>query len=143
MPARLVSVALLALAWFGFANAASAGEAIAAISVTLIGIAAFAAVRRDLDGVSRLRWAWKAVRTWPKNIILDGIEVFGGVARRRVPEGRFLTVDVAGRSEIEIAWTIMGISISPDAYVIGWDRERQVLLLHELIPSERTVWRPQ
>ena len=143
MPTRLVSVALLALVWFGFTNAAIAGEAVSAIIVTLIAVAAYAAVRRKLPGASRLGWAWKALRTWPENIVLDGIDVFGGIAKRHVPTGRLMTVDVAGRSEIEIAWTIIGISISPNAYVIGLDRDRQVLLVHELIPSERTVWRPQ
>lgn len=143
MPVRLVAAALLALAWFGFTNAASPGEVIAAVAATLIAIAAYAGVRRQIDGESRLRWAWQAIRAWPVNIVGEAVRVFAAIARRRVPDGRFLTVRIDEATDADIAWTILGTSIAPNVYVVGWDREEHALLLHELIESDEPVWRPR
>lgn len=63
------------------------------------------------------------------------------LARREVVRGRFVARDfVAGGDEGRgrRAWTVLVAGFSPNAYVVDVDAERDVVLLHDLVPSRRS-----
>jgi multisubunit Na+/H+ antiporter MnhE subunit len=149
MPARLTWTALLVLFWFGLSDDASTGEVIASVAVTLAVLAAYAVLRKhaSVPTGARPRWAWQALRAWPLKIVRDTGVALATVVRRKSPAGRLRQVDVGDASEIDLAWTIVGTSIAPLAYVVGIDERRRKLLVHELAateqPEHELVWRPR
>lgn len=69
--------------------------------------------------------------------------LFRSLVRREIHRGRFVARDFAGggddpRSFGRRAWTTLVASYSPNAYVIDIDPERDVVLLHDLVPFRKS-----
>lgn len=147
MPVRAVSLALLIALWFALSASASPGELSAAAAVTLLACGCYLAVRRttELPAGLRLRWIAKAIRTWPWKVVADTVIVLRAAVARRAPEGQMRRVRVGEATTIEAAWAMVGTSISPNAYVIGWDEAARELVIHELVPraeAKEALWWP-
>jgi len=91
----------------------------------------------------RLRWL-RRLPALPFLVVRDTLVVFGELARqvaggRRKP-GRLHTVplrslhDEAEASAFHLQATI-GISVTPNTFVIGFDHERHEMLIHQLRPT--------
>lgn len=147
MPVRVVSIALLVGLWFGLTADTSGPEVLAAVIVTLLVLAGYHAARRhgEVPTGARLRWVWQALRDWPRRIISDTAAALATAASP--PPGHFRQVEIGDADDVEIAWTIVGTSIAPMAYVVGLDERRRRLLVHELTdsgkPDAEVVWRPR
>lgn len=149
MAARLFAIAVLLLGWFGLAGDVSVPELVADLAVTATCVASLVAIRRraKLPSAPRMRWFVEALVSWPRRIISDVPRVLASVLRRHAPKGALRVVDLPHAAPIEVAWAVVGTSISPNAYVIGWDDARRRVLVHELVPTDQTddevVWRPR
>jgi len=69
--------------------------------------------------------------------------LLAGIARGRMPEGRFVVhewpVDGDDPESRGIrAWTAFAANFSPNAYVVDIDTEEQVVLLHDLVPLRKS-----
>jgi hypothetical protein len=147
MPIRAASLALLIALWFAFSTSASPGELSAAAAVTLLAAGCYLAVRRttEVPAGLRLRWIGKALRTWPGKVVSDTSIVLRAAVTRRPPEGQIRRVRVGEGTQIEVAWAMVGTSISPNAYVVGWDDTTRELVIHELVPrgeAKEALWWP-
>jgi hypothetical protein len=148
MPIRVVAIIALWLSWFGFANAISAGEAIAATAAAALTLGVQVAVRKraDVPSGSKLRWFGQAAIAWPRRIAHDLVDVLGAAVARHPRAGAFRRVRYEAPA-IEIAWCVTGTSISPNAYVVHHDEAAHELVLHELVPSNASdddvLWKPR
>lgn len=124
--------------WIAAASAATLAATVAEFGRSLAGVG----VRVPLRWVGR---AWSAV---PMVVIDFGIVLWALVlsgVRREVVRGRFRSHPFPpgepGRDTPGIrAWAELTATLSPNAYVVGIDPERQRVLLHDLVPrraSER------
>lgn len=149
MAARIVSGALLVAIWFAFSASTTIGEVIAAIVVAGIAAVAHVVVRRAAGaraGETRLRWLGQALRSWPPSILRDTATVLRALVRARPPSGSLQQVPFEPTSAAELTWAIIGTSIAPNAYVVGWDARARVLLVHTLevgAGKPDIVWRPR
>lgn len=149
MTARIACCAILLALWFACSASASPGEIVAGIAVAGLAAAAHVHIRRTTgarSGGTRVRWLWQALRAWPVTILRETATIVRAVPHAPARRGglRQVALDPAGPAEL--AWTIVGTSISPNAYVIGWDPRARVLLLHALDPARdeaQLVWRPR
>jgi multisubunit Na+/H+ antiporter MnhE subunit len=143
---RLVSFALLVLMWFGLSASASAGELIAAFAVAAAATLGHAQLSSSRGG-ARVRWVWRALREWPRRIISDARIVLAAVSRAPRHAGGFRIIPLDANSPAALAWSIVGTSISPNAYVVGYDRAARGMLVHELVPGQRrddqVLWWPR
>ena len=121
----------------------AAGAVAAAFSATAVelvrsrGYAPFAGDPRWLRALGRL----------PRAVALDMLllarALWTALVRRRRIEGRFRTVhfpDCGGddpRSEARRAVAKWLGGVGPNTYVIGFDEHRDIVLLHQLVPTER------
>lgn len=147
MPIRVASLAVLIALWFAFSTSASVGELSAAAAVTLLAAGCYLAVRRttEVPAGLRLRWIGKALRTWPGKVVLDTATILRAAVARRRPEGHIRRLQVGEGTQVEVAWAIVGTSISPNAYVVGWDDTARELVIHELVPrgdAMEALWWP-
>ena len=148
MASRMVSIAILLLAWFGFGGQFSVPELIAGGLVSVIAVAVYLRVTAsgELEPQPVLRWAARASWAWPRRIVADAWRVLAATMRREMPAGRLRRIPLDPTSERELAWIVVGTSISPNAYVIGFDESARELLIHELVPApgaQDVVWRPR
>jgi multisubunit Na+/H+ antiporter MnhE subunit len=95
------------------------------------------------------RWtAARVARPWgvPAAIVVDfGVLMWAlvrSLVRREVVRGEFVRRPVQVEGDGARAWLGLLATYSPNAYIVGFDRTRQVVLLHDLVrrrPSERPV----
>jgi multisubunit Na+/H+ antiporter MnhE subunit len=117
------------------------GAGAAAIAAT-----AFEVIREHGAPRARPRWSWlKPVPRIPLLVVRDTVTVFSELARqlrggRRRP-GRLAAVpipdvgDEAERNARHLFVTI-GVSLSPNTYVIGFEPDRNEMLVHQLVPTQ-------
>jgi hypothetical protein len=115
--------------WIAAACAATIAATIAEIARTRVGVAPRVP----------LRWL---VRAWtvPHQIVVDfGIIMWAlwrSLVRRRVVRGAFRARPFpASEGQGVRAWAAWAAQFSPNAYVIEIDRDRDLVLVHDLIPN--------
>jgi hypothetical protein len=115
--------------WIAAACAATIAAAIAEIARTRVGVAPRVP----------LRWL---VRAWtvPHQIVVDfGIIMWAlwrGLVRRRVVRGEFRARPFpASEGQGVRAWAAWAAQFSPNAYVVEIDRDRDLVLVHDLVPN--------
>lgn len=139
----LRSLVLFAL-WLVLAATAARAEVVVGILVAIVIATLMARVDRvsQVPVAIRPRWLLPVVKV-PGQILQD----FPLLARRLVhPEQqgivRRVPFDVRGTSALDVgrrALLTAGTSIGPNTVVIGWDLERQEVLVHQLERSERVL----
>lgn len=118
------------------------GAAVAAMGATLVEI-----VQNQTASHVRIRaeWLGAAVRL-PPRVLRDTITVYGAIARTirtgRPPASRFEEVPVHARGETAAdvthrALIVGGASLAPNTFVLGIDTERDVMVVHHLVPPKR------
>jgi hypothetical protein len=144
--AWLVWVAALWWFWMLLVGEWTVAEIVAASCVAAVAGAVAEVARAKNVGPVRvpLRWLARA-RTVPIMIVVDfGVitwALLGAIVRGRRVEGSFRVkkFPAGGGSPEGIglrAWTTLTASYSPNAYVIDIDRDRRLVLLHDLVPLE-------
>jgi hypothetical protein len=111
----------------------------AAVAAT---IAEFARTRAAVAPRVPLRWV---ARAWsvPARIFVDfGIvtwALFRSIVRRPVVRGEFRAHSFpAGEGQGVRAWAVWAAQFSPNAYVVDVDTERDLVLVHDLVPSRKS-----
>jgi hypothetical protein len=107
--------------------------------------ATVAEIARTRAGVAPripLRWVGRAWSV-PGRIFVDfGIVTWAlcrSLARRRVVRGEFRARNFpAGEGQGVCAWAAWAAQFSPNAYVVDIDVERDLVLLHDLVPSRKS-----
>lgn len=93
----------------------------------------------------RIEWAAKALRL-PASVATDTVIVFGAlvrmVRRGEAPASRFVEWPAAGGDDTPEGVTrrallVAGRSVSPNTLVLGVDRERDTMVVHELVPPRQ------
>ena len=152
MALRIVCFAVLVLLWLAFAGSVSPAELGCAVGGAVLAGGWRIAVRRraDVPGASAARWVAQAAWAWPRRILADTVRVLVAAVRAgpRAELGHFLRAEVPGGApDAKLAWSIIGTSISPNAYVVGWDEDARTFVLHELVPTGRDagdlLWWPR
>ena len=122
--------------WIAAACAATIGATVAELARTAVGI-------RYRVPLKQVAASW----TVPLMILVDfGIVMWvllRSLARREIHRGTFLTrgFEAGGDTPDGVslrAWTVLSAGYSPNAYVIDIDPERDVVLLHDLVPYRRS-----
>jgi multisubunit Na+/H+ antiporter MnhE subunit len=115
----------------------------AALSATVAEIVRVQDARRFRP---RLRWFLRAYRL-PPLILSDCVVVFGALWRHLVKheaiDGAFRAFQVplagkGGRASARRALLNAAISITPNTYVVGIDENNEIVLVHQLVPCERS-----
>jgi hypothetical protein len=143
--AFLVWWAVLFWIWMLYVGEWNRIEWIAAASTATVAAAAAVVVHslRLLDFRFRLGWARDLVRV-PLQVVIDFGIVTVALARvlvsRRPAEGRFVarSLDAGGADSLSAgrrAFLTVVATYSPNAYVVDIDAERDVVLLHDLLPN--------
>jgi hypothetical protein len=119
----------------------------AAIAATIAAsVAEFARARTDFSAPLPLRLVADVPQALAMVVVDFGILTWAlleGIARRRIvrgelvarerPRGSWVTQGTGPR-----AWTVLVASFSPNAYVIEVDPEKRRVLLHDLVPYDRS-----
>ena len=150
MPSRRAITSWLAVwagcfvLWLLLTSTTNGSELIAGIGAAVIAAAAFEIVRQHGAPRARPHWRWlKTAPAIPVLVIRDTVIVFRELVRqlrggRRRP-GRLRVVqlmapdDEAVRTASHLFLTV-GVSLSPNTYVIGFEPERNEMLVHQLVP---------
>jgi hypothetical protein len=121
--------------------AGAIASALAATGVELVRASGYAPFAPDR------RW-WRGYLRLPGEVLRDTWLIVALLHRhfvhREPVKGRFRIVhfqDCAGddpRSQARRATAIWLSSVSPNAYILGFDEQRDIAVLHQLVPSERT-----
>ncbi|HET9184655.1 MAG TPA: hypothetical protein VFN82_00815 [Solirubrobacterales bacterium] len=131
--------------WMLLADSREAPQVVAGLLVAAVAATGSELVRRQQLARLRLRGGW-LLRSWrpPANVPRDLWRLTVALARPARPGapagGRFRAIrfqagdDPEGRGREALA-ELAG-SFSPNTYVVGLDRERGVLLVHQLVPEE-------
>jgi multisubunit Na+/H+ antiporter MnhE subunit len=141
--------AALYLVWLVIDDNVAQPELLTGVVVALLALALAVVVRRSSTvhaqvRISMLRHAWRL----PLLLIADTVRVSATVLRtltgRRGPQGRLRAVRYRATTDSSPdvgrrVLTEWGASIAPNRYVIGIDREAEVLLVHELAPAPREI----
>ncbi len=99
----------------------------------------------------RVRWILRVYRL-PPSILADCGVVFGALWRHLVKReeinGAFRAFRIplageGGRAAARRALLNAAISITPNTYVVGIDEESEVVLVHQLVPCERSLAREE
>ena len=141
--------AALYLVWLVIDDNVAQPELFTGVVVAILALALAIVVRRSSTvhaqiRMSMLRRAWRLPLLLIADTVRVGATVLRSLTGRRGPHGRFRAVryrattdsspDVGRR--VLTAWAA---SIAPNRYVIGIDREAEVLLVHELAPTRRDI----
>jgi multisubunit Na+/H+ antiporter MnhE subunit len=130
--------------WLLLTSTVDHSELIAGAGAAAIAATVFEVVREHGAPRARLRWAWlKPAPIIPLLVARDTVLVFAELVRqlrggRRRP-GRLQVVglpdlgDEAERNARHLFVTI-GVSLSPNTYVIGFEPDRDQMLVHQLVP---------
>jgi hypothetical protein len=108
----------------------------AAVAATLAEIARTRAGVRPRVPLVWIGRAWSV----PHQIVVDfGIVTWAlvrSIARRKVVRGEFRTHPFpAGEGQGVRAWAVWAAQFSPNAYVVEIDTERELALVHDLVPN--------
>ena len=134
--------------WLLLTSTVDHSELIAGAGAATIAATVFEVVREHGAPRARPRWAWlKPAPIIPLLVARDTVVVFAELARqlrggRRRP-GRLHVVelpdlgDEAERNARHLIVTI-GVSLSPNTYVIGFEPGRDEMLVHQLVPRRPT-----
>jgi multisubunit Na+/H+ antiporter MnhE subunit len=137
--------AVLNLIWLWLISAFVVSETILGIVASALAATAATAVREQalISFRPRLRWLAAAVQL-PYRSLIESALVLAALGRqlsgRGRMRGRFRTVEVAlpddpAEAAAKRALLIAGESFAPNAYVLGVDQYRGLMLVHELVPS--------
>jgi multisubunit Na+/H+ antiporter MnhE subunit len=137
--------ALLGL-WLLFVDSSATPEIVAGLGASVVGAVAADVVRsqRAVHFRPRLRWI---VYTWrlPWRIMVDSALVMAALWRRLAMREqvrgalRAVPFPAGGDDPEAAAWrafAVIATSVAPNTYVIGFDRDRGVALVHQLVPSD-------
>lgn len=140
-----------ALGWAGLyalymmlAGETSGPEWIAgALGATAATIALIVSGNREHLGRMRLSWWWLVLKRVAPAVIRDTATVLMAAIGRSSPPGGFRCLAFEpggddGESGSRRALVVAGASVAPDSYVVTIDRDRNALLIHELVPRGRT-----
>ena len=120
------------------------GAAAAALAATLTEVALNQAGTRI---TVRLRWLAAAWRL-PRQVLGDTVLVFRALARQLVrgepPDSGFreLPVRAGGQSSADVTRRVLLVgasSLAPNTVVFGIDEDRDVMVVHQLVPDEGRV----
>jgi hypothetical protein len=136
---------VLNLIWLWLISAFVVSETILGIFASALAATAATAVREQavISFRPRLRWLARAGRL-PARSLTESALVLGALLRQLTGkgrmQGRFRTVEVKlpddpAEAAAMRALLIAGESFSPNAYVLGIDQYRGLMLVHELVPS--------
>ncbi|MBA2274395.1 MAG: Na+/H+ antiporter subunit E [Actinobacteria bacterium] len=138
----------LVLLWQLFVNTFAAPEVLAGLVAAAIAATAAEVVRGQglIHFRPRVPWLLRA-RKLPLAVIVDCRIVVGALWRRlgrgQTVKGAFTAVPFnAGGDDAEAAARralyVMAISLTPNTFVIGIDRENNVMLVHQLVSTNPT-----
>ncbi len=144
--AFFISYMLLVGVWV--AEELIAAAIVAAVSATVAEVVRVQDVRRFRP---RLRWVLRAYRL-PPSILSDCGVVFRALWRHIVKHEeingafRAFRLPVGGTGERAAARRALlnaAISITPNTYVVGIDEKSEMVLVHQLVPGERSLAREE
>jgi multisubunit Na+/H+ antiporter MnhE subunit len=130
--------------WLLFTDTLSLAELLAGAGASAISATLAEVVQHQTDTHFRMRIEWlvPALRL-PVEVVHDTAIVFGAlwafVARGKLPDSGFHEVPKqwGGESAEGVtrrALTVVGTSAAPNSLVLGIDRDRQVMVVHHLVP---------
>lgn len=131
--------------WLLLTTTVDRSEMLTGVFAAAIAATAFEVIREHGAPRARLRWSWLTVApVIPWLVVRDTVVVFAELARqlaggRRRP-GRLRVValpdlgDEAERNARHLFLTI-GVSLSPNTYVIGFEPASNEMLVHQLVPA--------
>jgi multisubunit Na+/H+ antiporter MnhE subunit len=135
-----------AVLWLLLVDNTHTSELVVGAAVAVLGASAALGVRQQRQVVlrPRLRWLlrlWRPVAAFPRDLWL----VTRALVHARRIEGRFVAIpvseargdtaeDTARRTMIQAAG-----SFAPNTYVIGTDFDRDLVLVHQLVPTDDPV----
>jgi multisubunit Na+/H+ antiporter MnhE subunit len=133
--------------WLLFAGAVSTAEIIAAIATGACAALLQALLHRQdqIPFSPRLGWFGRLVRQLPGQLLSDSLRLIAllvhALASGRLGPGRFEAVpfEVGGdnaRDATRRALVTAAVSLPPNSYVVGIDREQGLLLTHRLLPDK-------
>ena len=135
----------LVMAWLLFTTTLAASEVIAGLVAAVFGVVATVVVRRQrpVPFSASLAWFGPAWRL-PGRVVIDSwrlfVALFLHLAGRRA-SGRFRTEPFpGGRGAQSVSRRVLATaarSLPPSTYVVGFDEDADLMLLHEL-PDHRS-----
>jgi multisubunit Na+/H+ antiporter MnhE subunit len=145
-PGRIVAdVVAVAGLWLVFSGSLTTGDVVAALLVGLAAGAASAALRRHVGHEHRGARRW--VRHLPRMLVLAVRDCWtltvelARTLRGRTPRSTLRAVpfevgpgdaDDVGRRVL----TTVGLTLQPNSIVLGFDADREVVWIHELVPTD-------
>ena len=131
--------------WLLLTSTVDRTELLTGAGAAAIAATTFEVIREHGAPRARPRWSWmKPAPIIPVLVIRDTVLVFAELVRqlrggRRRP-GRLLAVpipDVGDQAERNARhlFVTVGVSLSPNTYVIGFEPERGEMLVHQLVPT--------
>lgn len=130
--------------WLLLTSTVDRTEMLTGVGAAAVAATAFEVIREHGAPRARPRWSWlKPVPIIPLLVARDTVVVFAELVRqlgggRRRP-GRLQPIelpdvgDEAERNARHLFVTI-GVALSPNTYVIGFDPDRNEMLVHQLVP---------
>jgi hypothetical protein len=122
-----------------------AQEAIVGAGAAAIAATAMAAVRKGRGPLARIRLRWlRPAWRVPLMVARDTLLVFWALVRQMAggssPRGSFRQVPFASPADDALAagkelLATLGLSMGPNTFVLGVDRRRGVLVVHQLRPT--------
>jgi multisubunit Na+/H+ antiporter MnhE subunit len=145
-PGRILAdLVAVAAGWLLFAGSLAVGELVAAVTVGVAAALAGALLRRHVG--HRHRGARRWARHLPRMLLQAVVDSWtvtvelvrtlrGAPPRSRL---RALPFDVRGDGADDVGrrvLTTVGLTLQPNSVVLGFDADREVVLVHELVPTE-------
>ncbi len=141
----MLGFALSFLLWLALTTTVAADELVVGAAASAVTASAFLLVlsKVDLAFAPRLRWLRHLWRV-PFHVVGDTFVVFAALirhlTRRERLQGAFLEARLPhekdfGRNAARHLLATMAIAATPNTYVIGFDEERQTVVLHQLVPG--------
>lgn len=129
----------MVVAWLLYTTTLAPSDVVAGLGAAVFGVVATAVVRRQRLVRFTIRWAW-LLPAWrlPGRVIVDTGKVFSALVlhlRGRRAAGRFRTEPFPdGRGARAVSRRVLvtaARSLPPGTYVVGFDEDEDVVLLHE------------
>lgn len=132
------------LVWWLLTSTIKAQEAVAGFGAAVVAATIMAVIRPRARPLARLRLRWLAPAwRWPGLAVGDTVSLAGVLWRQlvlgRERRGSFQEIPMAAPSDDaeaagkELVATL-GMTSTPSTIVVGFDRERQVLVVHHALP---------
>lgn len=132
------------LAWWLLTSTIKAQEALVGSGAAAVAATVMTAVRGGGRRLARFRLRWLAPAwRWPGLAARDTLALAGvlwkEVAGRGRTRGTFVEVSMVAPSDDALAagkeaLATLGMSSTPNTIVLGFDREREVLVVHQAVP---------